>query len=121
MRSPENRIQHDLAEHVILPALVVVGAGEAKASSLSIWPLICPCNVLAFTIFDRLSNMRISTPRTVSSLQGLWWREVRKNRRDAFQVSDEANVIIQLVVDAERLNSIGDRVIRETFEIRLPV
>ena len=67
---PQNRIEHNLAILIMLPILMNVTAGKAKATP-TIRTFVGPGHMLGLTIGYRFSNMRITTPGTVASHQGL--------------------------------------------------
>ena len=74
MCRPKDRVQHDLAKHVVPPAHVVVPARETKSTALAIRSLVGPTNMLALAIRHRTAHIRIPTPCTIPSLQRFRWR-----------------------------------------------
>ncbi len=69
MRRPANRIEKHRSEIVILPAFVIVRAGETETTAFSIRPIVSPGHMLAFAIRDHFANRGISASTTIRSLQ----------------------------------------------------
>ena len=98
--------------------LMMMTASETK-STPAVFAVVNPANVLRQLVRDHLAHRRIPRVMTITALHRRCWRHRAENRRHA--LFREAHVEIPLISDRERLDAVGDRMLRQLRKFRVPM
>src|SRR5262249_31966087 len=115
---PDDGVEDELAEVVVAPVEVDVGAGEAEAPA-AVGPLAGPGNMLgpAATLY----HLRLAAARAETLFARRLRRDCTQDRGHALHLGAESHVVVPLVVDRKRLDATRDRMIGQRLEISGPV
>src|SRR5439155_11748498 len=112
--------EHQLAEIVIAPILVEMPASETEAAP-AIGALAGPGDTLRLAALDGIPNCRIAAMCAIGPAHGAGrWHGAEDPRHPALALA-KADMKIPFIVNGEGLHSVGDRVVRKLFELRVPV
>ena len=103
------------------PSFMIVPACGSESAALSVGTLISPANVLNFSGRHRLANMWIVGVWTVFAIHGAFRRMSRDDGGDPLHVRLKAHMVVPLVFLGEWLDSAGDGVLGERFDLGRPM
>jgi hypothetical protein len=119
-RRPKDRVENQFALLVVAPTFVEMSAGEAEAAA-SVGSLERPCSRLRFLRGDLGADRWVALVRSIFAAHRAVRRDRGKDVRELAGALVEAHVKIPFIVRAKGLHAIGNRMLRQFPEVRLPV
>ena len=117
---PADCVEHNFSEIVVQPVVVKVTSSESEPAA-AIFVFRYPHYVLKIASSNGGTGVWGGVVVMVFFGNYIEWRNGGKDRGDAFHIFAETHVEVPLVVNAERVDTIGNGVIGERFEVWSPM
>src|SRR5262249_541895 len=108
-RRPNDGVKDELAKIVVAPVPVKMGAGEPEPST-AVFGLGGPSDVLGLTATRHDRGVAAVVLAPISFACPIW-RIGGENRRDVLHVRSKTHVVVPLVLNLERLDTVSDRMV----------